>query len=146
MTIKYGGAWRKGPTGFEAGVTVGGEREIINVAHGDEEIWMLIGYLQQEWPQLFRKWLDAHPEIHPVLKQHLPPATITVQWAERVWKFKSRTRPGRKHTVTRMRGRYTCDCEAAMYGNICWAMKRAHEEDQHDAARAHASGSPRPSA
>ena len=127
--IKYGRAWRKGPTGLETGVGPPDDRQILNIAHGQEEIWELIGFLQRHWPDLFRKWLQYHPESHPVLKTHIQPETISVQWAEKVWKIPSRTRRGHFHNVARVQGRYTCDCEAFMFGKVCWAIQRVIREE-----------------
>src|SRR6516162_10978316 len=78
MNIRYGRAWRKGPTGLETGL--GNPPQIVNIAHGQEEIWQLIGFLQREWPDLFRKWLENHPEAHPVLAKI--PERVVVHWAE----------------------------------------------------------------
>jgi len=123
--IRYGRAWRKGPTGLETGL--GNPPQIVNIAHGQEEIWQLIGFLQREWPDLFRKWLENHPEAHPVLAK--VPERVVVHWAEKVWKVPSRTRKGHVHTVTRVRGRYSCDCEAFMFGKTCWAMDKIAREE-----------------
>jgi len=127
--IRYGRAWRVGPTGVETGIDFAGDRHIVNIAHGKEEVWELLTFLQRNFPQLFAKWLTYHPEVHPVLKKHVAQPTITVAWAEKVFRYPSRTRKGVFHNVTLSRGRWSCDCEAAMYGNVCWAIQRAIGEE-----------------
>jgi hypothetical protein len=110
LQIRYTGAWKRGDTGLEAELGDG----TINIAHGEDEIWQLLTFLNHEWPSVCKRWLKAHSDTK---------GTITVPWAEKVYRLPSRSR-GPDHIVTVKGDRYSCTCEASMWGKECWAVQQ----------------------
>lgn len=112
------GRWRKGKLGLEADVRLQGmEIGTVQICQ-DFNIWLLMQWLAENYPEQFETWRRHHAAAGNVIN-------IKVSEFTRTYASQS---GGDDHVVTAYRDRWTCTCPAYGFGKECWAMKAAKAE------------------